>query len=107
MTVLALVQYARWHWAELDGILWKVRGARIHTASASELMAYTYAEFIARFPDTESRNRAEAWLRGKLGAKGGYIIDDPALPESMQGKEAPSWWTPDHDPFKNQQRVPG
>ena len=49
--------------------------------------------------DAKGRRKIDALFAGKLGPTGGIIVDDPDLPESLQGQEAPSWWDDGPDPW--------
>jgi hypothetical protein len=66
-----------------------------------ELLNFTFAHLLDGMHG-DDRKRIIAALEGRLGPGGGIIVDDPDLPESLQGMEAPSWWVPDEDPFANQ-----
>jgi len=68
--------------------------------SIVELLNFSYS-LLLKDADPDGRKRIIAALEGRLGPGGGIIIDDPDLPAALQGKEAPAWWTPDHDPFKD------
>lgn len=105
MTVVALTSWLRLMWVRLHGRLVPYR-IRLHELCALDLLAYAYDQLMAGATSVDDQNRVEAWLRGKLGPGGGYIVDDPDMPESMRGVEAPRWWVPDEDPFANQMRVP-
>ncbi len=66
----------------------------------------TYSMLVTE-GDEEHRKRIHLAMEGRLGANGGEIVNDPDLPESMQGMEAPSWWNSDHDPFADQHQLSG
>lgn len=66
--------------------------------TAIELLNFTLSRLFEG-ADSEGRKKIKAALEGRLGPGGGIIVDDPTLPESMQGIEAPSWWSDDHDPW--------
>lgn len=68
------------------------------------MLNLTYARLV-EFADEDGRKRIDLALAGRLGESGGEIVDDPDLPESMQGVEAPSWWNSDHDPFAEQHQL--
>lgn len=70
------------------------------------MLNFTYW-YMVKDADADQRRRIELALVGKLGESGGEIIDDPDLPESMQGVEAPAWWNSDHDPFADQHQLSG
>jgi hypothetical protein len=57
---------------------------------------------LLEWADADGRKKIELALEGRLGEHGGEIVDDPDLPASMQGLEAPSWWNSDDDPFADQ-----
>ncbi len=80
-------------------------GRRLSDLTAVELCSVVYYDMVTKITDPAQRNKFEAAIRGQLGARGGYIIDDPTLPESMQGLEAPTWWDPKHDPLADQQTL--
>lgn len=80
-------------------------GRRLSDLTAAELCNFVYYDMVTKITDPEQRTKFEAAIRGQLGARGGYIINDPLLPESMQGREAPTWWDPKHDPLSDQQRL--
>lgn len=69
--------------------------------SVLELLNFVYANLM-EWSDQESRKKINAALEGRLGESGGEVVSDPTLPESMQGMEAPSWWSSDSDPFADQ-----
>lgn len=73
--------------------------------SAMELLNFIYADLLDGL-DHQSRKRVQAALEGRIGEHGGIIVDDPDLPEALQGKEAPSWWSPEQSPTENLQTVP-
>lgn len=50
----------------------------------------------------ETASQAEALVSDALKP----VVNDSDLPDSMQGKQAPSWWDPAHDPFEDQQALP-
>lgn len=57
-----------------------------------EVLNFTFADMMEG-ADSKQRAYIMAWLEGRLGPNGRIIIDDKTLPESMQGQEAPEWWT--------------
>jgi len=65
------------------------------------MLNFVYSRLV-QDADEEGRKKVDLALAGRLGAHGGEIIDDPMLPASMQGMEAPSWWNSDHDAFADQ-----
>jgi len=69
-----------------------------------ECLNYVYAQLTAN-TDVDGRRKIDLALAGRLGEHGGEIVDDPDLPASMQGREAPSWWNGDHDPFADQHEL--
>lgn len=82
---------------EVDG--WLIgRGRRLADLSALEMLNFVYAR-LTENADSEHRRKIDLALAGRIGEHGGEIVDDPDLPASMQGMEAPSWWNGDHDPF--------
>lgn len=105
MTAVALASWLRGMWVRLHGRL-VPSGVKLHDLNCVDLLAYAYDQLMAGVQSVDDQNRVEAWLRGKLGPGGGYIVDDPDMPVSMQGIEAPKWWVPDDDPFANQMKVP-
>lgn len=70
------------------------------------MLNYAYW-YLVKDAEEEQRRRIDMALEGRLGESGGEIVDDPALPASMQGKEAPVWWNGDHDAFANQHELSG
>jgi len=85
---------------EVDG--WLVDfGRRLADLSLIEMLNFVYSRLV-KDADEEGRKKVDLALAGRLGEHGGEIIDDPMLPASMQGKEAPSWWNSDHDAFADQ-----
>lgn len=72
--------------------------------SLSALLNFTYY-YMVKKTDAEGRRRIDLALAGRLGESGGEIVDDPDLPASLQGKEAPTWWRADDDPFADQQSL--
>lgn len=72
--------------------------------SALEMLNYVYARLVEN-TDADGRRKIDLALAGRLGEHGGEIVDDPDLPAAMQGKEAPSWWNSDHDPFADQHQL--
>ena len=76
-------------------------GRRIAKVTILELLNFVYADLL-EWSDKDGRKKIDAALEGRLGESGGITIDDPTLPESLQGQEAPSWWTDDQDPFAEQ-----
>ncbi len=89
--------------AEFDGRLIR-HGKRLTTVSALELLNFVYAELV-KDATQEQREKINAVLEGRVGAGGGIVVDDPLLPETLQGQEAPSWWNDDHDPFSDVHRI--
>lgn len=85
-----------WNAAELDGLLIPQR--RLLDLTVLEVLNYCYARLVEGL-DAKGRRKLWDTLMGKIGPKGGYIIDDPMLPKALQGQEAPSWWDPYHDPW--------
>jgi len=63
-----------------------------------ELMSFVYA-MLVEGADAKGRKKIDALFAGRLGSGGGIIVDDPDLPESLQGQEAPSWWDDDPNPL--------
>lgn len=88
---------------EVDGRLIE-KGRRLLDLSALELLNFAYSILVSS-ADQEARRRLDALLEGRLGEGGGILVDDDSLPASMQGMEAPSWWTDDHDPFAEQHTI--
>ena len=82
---------------EIDGIL-VGQGRRMLDLTMTELLNFAYS-LLVKDADSEGRRKVDLGLAGKLGESGGELVDDPDLPESMQGREAPAWWNGDHDPF--------
>jgi len=78
---------------QLDGKL-VMHGRRLVDLSFLELLNYTYSQ-VVEYADSKGRQRIDAMLEGRLGEGGGILVDDPDLPPSMQGKEAPDWWDDD------------
>lgn len=74
--------------------------------SLTEMLSYAYWYMIKDL-DSDQRRRIELALQGRIGESGGEIVDDPDLPASLQGKEAPSWWSSDFDPFADQHELSG
>lgn len=72
--------------------------------SAVEVLDYSYY-LLTKDRDQATRRKIELMLMGRLGEHGGELIDDPSLPASMQGMEAPSWWNSDHDPWADTHRL--
>ncbi len=81
-------------------------GRRLADLSVLEMLNLTYSLLVSE-ADEEGRKKVNLALAGRLGESGGEIVDDPDLPESMQGMEAPSWWNSDHDPFADQHSLGG
>jgi len=77
---------------------------RLVNLSAVDLLDYAYF-MLTKDRDAATLRKIELMLMGRLGEHGGEIIDDPDLPESMQGMEAPSWWNGSHDPWAEQHRL--
>jgi hypothetical protein len=77
---------------------------RITNVSAMELLNFVYM-LLVKDADPQAREKINAALEGRVGEGGGIVVDDETLPESLQGKEAPSWWEGDHDPFANQHTI--
>lgn len=94
---ISLLQFIVFNALELDGRLAPHR--RLLDMSIVEMLNYTYA-FLLNEKDPDQRKHIKAALDGRLGASGGVVVDDPTLPEALQGQEAPSWWSED-DPFAN------
>lgn len=65
------------------------------------MLNFVYADLM-EWADQDGRKRVDAALEGRIGATGGIVVDDPDLPASLQGMEAPSWWRDDEDPFADQ-----
>lgn len=59
--------------------------------SLQELLSFVYA-MLVEGADSKHRKKIDALFAGRLGSGGGIIVDDPDLPESLRGQEAPSWW---------------
>jgi len=88
---------------EIDGRLVET-GRRITNLTALELLNFSYYLLVKDAPP-ENRERINAILEGRVGPSGGIIVDDDTLPESLRGKEAPSWWRNDYDPFADQHQL--
>lgn len=88
---------------EVDGRLIET-GRRLVDLSALELLNFAYSILIKDVTQ-EGRQRIDAVLEGRVGPNGGILVDDDTLPEAMQGMEAPSWWSDNHDPFADQYRI--
>lgn len=88
---------------EVDGRLIET-GRRLVDLSALELLNFAYS-ILMKDATQEGRQRIDAVLEGRVGAGGGILVDDDTLPESLQGMEAPSWWSDDHDPFAEQHTI--
>lgn len=56
-------------------------------------MNYAYAQMTDGL-DWERKMRVDGALLGKIGPNGGWIIDDPLMPASLRGQEAPEWYDP-------------
>ena len=90
---------------EVDG--WLIgTGRRLMDLTVIECLNYVYAQLTAN-ADADGRRKIDLALAGLIGEHGGEIVDDPDLPASMQGREAPSWWNGDHDPFAEQHELGG
>jgi hypothetical protein len=87
----------------MDGRLIAI-GRRLTQLSAIELLNFAYATIVGE-ANGEQRRHIDAALEGRLGQGGGILVDDPDLPASLQGTEAPSWWSDDHDPFAQQHTI--
>jgi hypothetical protein len=74
--------------------------------SLHELLDFAYY-YLVKDTDADGRRRVDLYIAGRLGESGGEIVDDPDLPEALQGKEAPSWWRADDDPFADQHDLSG
>jgi hypothetical protein len=72
--------------------------------TAVEALNFAYSELVKN-ADGKQKRRLDDALAGKIGGRGGYIVDDPDLPASLQGIEAPDWWDPYHDPWETAHRV--
>lgn len=83
---------------ELDGLL--IPHQRLLRLSAHEALNFAYAHLVDG-ADHETRLKIDAALSGNLGEGGGQIVNDPDLPDAMQGMEAPAWWSSDEDPFQD------
>jgi len=93
---------------ELDG-KWAKSGhpVRFPYLPISLMLNFVLADLLEGH-DMEGRQRVQALLRGRIGEGGGIIVDDPTLPAELQGKEAPSWWDADYDPWsKTETLAPG
>ncbi len=88
---------------EVDGRLIQT-GRRLVDLAAIEMLNFAYATILDGL-DSEQRRRVNAALEGRIGEGGGLVVDDPDLPQALQGQEAPSWWTDDHDAFANQHTI--
>ena len=71
-----------------------------------EMLNYVYY-YMVKDAEPEQRRKIDLALAGKLGSNGGEIIDDPDLPASIQGMEAPAWWNSDHDALADQHQLTG
>lgn len=69
--------------------------------SLHALLDFTYY-YLVKDADAEGRRKVDLAMAGRLGESGGEIVDDPDLPASLQGKEAPSWWSSEHDALADQ-----
>lgn len=74
--------------------------------SLHALLNFVYY-YLVKDADADGRRKIDLALAGRLGESGGEIIDDPDLPEGLQGKEAPSWWNSDYDAFEDQHDLSG
>lgn len=84
---------------EFDGLL--IPHRRLADLSIVEMLNFTLAHLLEG-ADADHRRKIQLAMEGRLGSSGGEIVDDPDLPEALQGMEAPSWWSSDDDPFANQ-----
>lgn len=74
---------------------------RLIRMSLLALLDFTYY-YLVKDADADGRRKIDLALAGRLGESGGEIVDDPDLPASLQGKEAPAWWNSEHDAFADQ-----
>ena len=90
--------------AELDGYLALTGGPRLNSLPFDRALNIVY-QHLVKGSDPKGRKYLDDALLGRIGASGGLIIDDPRLPASLQGKEAPTWFSENHDPYANAKRV--
>jgi len=76
-------------------------GRRLLDVPVGELLSFAWANIYDKANDKAQR-KLDLLVRGRLGQDGGEIMDDPNLPESLRGAEAPDWFTTEEDPFDDQ-----
>lgn len=89
---------------EFDGFVFAETGHRLVHLTVMEMLNLAYYRLV-RDVSGDQRKRIDAALEGRLGEHGGIVIDDPMLPAELQGMEAPSWWSDDHNPMANMQNI--
>lgn len=90
--------------AELDGYLALSGSARLNSLPFDRALNLVY-QHLVKDADSKQRKHLDDALSGRIGAAGGLIIEDDRLPASLQGREAPSWFDENHNPYKNAKRV--
>lgn len=90
--------------AELDGYLALTGSPRLNSLPYDRALNLVY-QHLTKDTDMKGRKYLDDALAGRIGSAGGLIIDDPKLPASLQGKEAPSWFSENHDPYAEAKRV--
>lgn len=83
---------------ELNGRSLRYTGQRLLQLKAIDLLSWTFAE-VMDGRDADQRKMIMAYMHGKTGEHGGIIAEDERLPEDLQGKEMPSWYSEEYDPF--------
>ena len=90
--------------AELDGYLALTGSPRLNSLPYDRALNLVY-QHLTKDVDMKGHKYLDDALAGRIGSAGGLIIDDPKLPASLQGKEAPSWFSENHDPYAEAKRV--
>lgn len=83
---------------ELNGRSLRQNNTRLLSRNALDLLSWAYSE-IMDGRDPKSRKEILAHMHGRIGEHGGIIAEDERLPEDLKGREMPSWYDEDYDPF--------
>lgn len=83
---------------ELNGRSLRQTDKRLLSRNALDLLSWTFSE-VMDGRDSKQRKEILAHMHGRIGEHGGIIAENEHLPEDLQGKEMPSWYDEDYDPF--------
>jgi len=75
-------------------------GRRLLDVPIGELLSIVWYEIYSN-ADPRMQRKLNLFVLGRLGPDGGEIVDDPNMPSSLRGREAPEGWADTEDPFSD------